>query len=383
LPFQDKLSTAPQIGRQLNAMYVLEGSLRRAMNRIRITARLVETRTGHAVWAERYDRELEDVFAIQDEIAESIADALKVMLTEKEKRQIEKKPTSAVEAYDYYLKGMQYFHQFRKKGFEYARQMFERAIDIDPRFARAHAGLADCSSLLHWWWDATDENRRISDEASRRALNYDPDLSEAHVARGLSLTLQGQYDEAGTHFEQAIRLDSKLFEAYYLYARATFIQKDFEKAAELYEKASEVRPEDYQSLLLLGGVYTGMGRSEDARSAYRRGIRVAEKHLRLHPDDARALYLGAQGLVQMGEPSRAGEWAGRALAMDSEEVSILYNVGCVYALLGKTAEALDCLEKAADNGFNQVEWIENDSDLDSLRGEERLHALVTRLKELA
>jgi non-specific serine/threonine protein kinase len=381
LSFKDKLATAPQIGRQLNALYVLEGSLRRAANRIRITARLVETRTGHAVWAERYDRNLEDVFAIQDEIAENIARALKVMLTEQEKAEIEKRPTSDVQAYDYYLRGMQFFHTFSRKGFEYARQMFERAIEIDSRYARAHAGLADCSSLLHWWWDASESNRRMSDEGSRKALDYDPDLAEAHVARGLSLTLQEQYEEAEEQFETAIRLDPTLFEAYYLYARACFVQKKLEKAVELYEKASAARPEDYQSVTLLASVYTGMGRNEEARSTFQKSVRAAEKHLELHPDDARALYLGANALCRLGESPRALEWAERALAMDSAEVSILYNVGCVYALVGKTDEALDCLEKALDNGFSQIEWIENDPDLDELRELDRFSALLKRLEK--
>jgi len=381
LSFKDQLNTAPQIGRQLNALYVLEGSLRRAANRIRITARLVETRTGHAVWAERYDRNLEDVFAIQDEIAENIARALKVMLTEKERAEIEKRPTSDVEAYDYYLRGMQFFHKFSRRGFEYARQMFERAIGIDSRYARAHAGLADCSSLLHWWWDASESNRRMSDESSRKALEYDPDLAEAHVARGLSLTLQEQYEEAERQFETAIRLDPALFEAYYLYARACFVQRKLEKAVELYEKANAVRPEDYQSVTLLASVYAGMGRKEDARSTFRKAVKVAEKYLALHPDDARALYLGAAALCQLGESSRALEWAERALAMDSEEVSILYNVGCVYALLGRSDEALDCLEKAFDNGFSQIEWIENDTDLNALRETDRFRALLKRLEK--
>ncbi|HEX9764433.1 MAG TPA: serine/threonine-protein kinase, partial [Candidatus Acidoferrales bacterium] len=167
LGYRDKPVTAPQVGQQLNAAYVLEGSLRRAGSRLRLTAQLIETRSGHTVWAERYDRQMEDVFAIQDELAQNIARALRVMLTEKEKRAIQKAPTADVRAYDYYLRGRQFFYQFRKKGFEFARQMFNRAIQIDPRYARAYAGIADCCSFLYTYWHASEANLKDADEFSR------------------------------------------------------------------------------------------------------------------------------------------------------------------------------------------------------------------------
>ncbi|HUU12307.1 MAG TPA: hypothetical protein VM182_01195 [Terriglobia bacterium] len=167
----------PQVGQQLGAAYVLSGSLRRAGDRLRITAQLVETRTGHSVWAKRYDRQLEDVFAIQDEIAHSIAAALKLALSDKEKRAIGKAPTTNVQAYDYYLRGRQFFHQFRRKGFEFAQQMFERAIEIDPHYARAYAGIADCCSFLYTYWHASSNTLEQADAASRKALELDPDLA--------------------------------------------------------------------------------------------------------------------------------------------------------------------------------------------------------------
>src|SRR5271170_5141365 len=187
--YRDKPTSAPDVGRELNAAYVLEGSLRRAGNRLRITARLVETTTARSVWAERYDRQMEDVFAIQDEIAQSIAKALKLMLTEQEKRAIEKAPTTDVQAYDYYLRGRQFFYQFRGKGFEFARQMFARAIVIDPSYARAYAGVADSCSFLYMYFESIDANLREADSASRRALDIDPELAEAHASRGLAVLL--------------------------------------------------------------------------------------------------------------------------------------------------------------------------------------------------
>src|ERR1700752_1296730 len=210
MAYRDNPATAPEVGRKLNAAYVLEGSLRRAGNRLRITARLVETKTARSVWAERYDRQIEDVFAIQNEIAQSIAKALKVMLTEQEKRAIEKAPTADVQAYDYYLRGRQFFHQFRRKSFDYARQMFARAIVIDPNYARAYAGVADCCSHLYMYWGASDDNMKEAEVASRKAVELDPELAEAHVSRGLAFQMTKRYEEAHKEFETAVKLNPKL-----------------------------------------------------------------------------------------------------------------------------------------------------------------------------
>ncbi|MCI0403645.1 MAG: protein kinase, partial [Acidobacteria bacterium] len=314
LAFRDKSLNAMQVGQQLGATYVLEGSVRRAGTRLRVNAQLIETKSGHGTWGERYDRQLEDIFAIQDEIVKSIAKAMQVMLSETEKKAIAKTPTADVKAYDYYLRGRQFFHQFRRRGYDYARQLFTRAIEIDPSYARAYAGVADCHSYLYMYWDASEENLKAAEESSRRALLLDPELAEAHVSRGLAISLRKRYDDAQMEFETAIRLDPKLFEGYYFYARACFQQGKLEEAARFFGRASEVNPDDYQAPTLLGTVMTGLGRKEDAERIYRRAYVAAEKHLELHPDDARALYLGAGCLAHLGERARALDWAGRALA---------------------------------------------------------------------
>jgi len=378
LAYRDKAVTAPQVGQELNAAYVLSGSLRRAGNRLRINAQLVETRTRTSVWAERYDRQMEDVFAIQDEIAQSIASALKVKLTETEKKAIAKTPTADVKAYDYYLRGRQFFYQFRRRGYDFARQMFTRAIEIDPSYARAYAGVADSYSYLYMYWDASEANLAAADDASRKALLLDPGLAEAHVSRGLAISLSKRYDEAELEFQTAIRLDPQLFEAYYFYARACFQQGKMEESARLFEKASAVKPEDYQSQAMLAMAYRKMGREKDALEADRRSYQIAEKHLELHPDDARALYLGANALCQLGERARSLDWSRRALAIDPDDCGILYNVACTYALLGNPEESLDCLEKAMRHAFWYKRWAQQDPDLDSVRGHPRFQAIMAR-----
>jgi tetratricopeptide (TPR) repeat protein len=379
MAFRDKAATAPDVGRELNAAYVLEGSLRRAGNRLRITARLVETQTARSVWAERYDRQMEDVFAIQDEIAQNIAKALKVMLTEQEKRAIEKAPTADVQAYDYYLKGRQYFHQFRRKSFDFARQMFARAIVIDPTYARAYAAVADCCSHLYMYWGASNDDLREAEAASRKAVELDPELAEAHASRGLALLMTKKYDEAQGEFETAIRLNPKLFEAYYFYARACFQQGKLEEAAQLFEKSSAVNPEDYQALILLGQTLISLGRKLEGETARQRALRIIERHLDFHPDDARALYMGASSLTDLGQRDRALEWTKRALAIDPDDPAVLYNVACCYAQLGETDQALDCFERATSIGEWLKAWAEHDSDLDPLRNHPRFQALLKSL----
>jgi non-specific serine/threonine protein kinase len=377
--FRDKSVSAGEIGRELDADYLLEGSVRRAGKRLRINAQLVEARTGHGMWAERYDRQLEDVFAIQDEIVESIAKALRVMLTPKEKKAIEKKPTEEIQAYDYYLKGRQFFHQFRSQGYDFARQMFARATVIDPNYARAYAGVADCSSFLYMYYDSSEANLKEADAASRKALELDPDLAEAHAARGLAVSLNKHYEEAASEFETAMRLNPKLFEPYYFYARACFAEGKLEQAARLFQQAHEVNGEDYQAPYFLGMAYKGMGQREAAMDAYRLSLQIIDKHMRMHPDDVRAICLGALSLAELGDRERSLEFARRAEEIDPGDSSVQYNLACVYATNERPEEAIDCLERSVTSGMAQKEWIEHDPDLDPLREHARFKAMLDRL----
>jgi TolB-like protein/Flp pilus assembly protein TadD len=377
--FKGKSKDIGEIGATLKVATILEGSVRKAGNTLRVTAQLVNVSDGYHLWSERYDRQLADVFAIQDEIAENIVRALRVVLSEEEKRAIEAAPTTDIEAYDYYLRGRQFFHQFRRTGIQFARRMYERAMEIDPSYALAYAGAADCCSFLYMYWDASKANLDGADSYSQKALELGPELAEAHASRGFAVSLSKRYDEARREFETAIRLNPKLYEAHYLYARACMQEGKLEEAVRRYGDAARVRPEDYQALLLTQAPLMGLGRTADAHEAVRRGLQVAEKHLELNPDDARALYLGASALVILGNRDRGLEWARRALAIDPEDSGVLYNVACTYAILGMTDDAIICLEKAVQNGFGHKEWLENDSDLNVVRADPRFEAFRRRL----
>jgi adenylate cyclase len=365
-----------QVGKKLDVATVLEGSVRKAGNKLRITAQLVNVADGYQLWSQRYDREMEDVFAIQDEIAQNIVKALSVILSEDEKRAIERVPTANVEAYDCYLRGRQFFHQFQKSSLEFARQMFSRAIEIDPTYALAYAGVADSCSVLYTNFYASEANLANAETASRRALELDPGLAEAHVARGLAVSLRGNHADAEGEFETAMKLNPQLFDAAYMYGRALLAQGKHEKAAKMFERAAELRPEDYVVPGLLGGTYATLGRTADAQIGYRRQLAAASKRLELNPDDPRALYMGGTALSRLGEPARAKDWARQALAINAGDATVLYNVACIYATSGETEEAIALLERSVAAGFGHWSWIENDSDFESLRGHPRYQALL-------
>jgi len=377
--FKGKSQDIRRVGEQLSVSTVLEGSVRKAGPRIRITAQLINVTDGYHLWSERYDRDLEDVFAVQDEIAENIVKALRLVLSEDEKRAIEKTRAENVEAYEYYLRGRQFVHQLREKGLQFARRMFTRAIEIDPGYARAYAGIADCSSNLYRYFDASAANLEQADSASRKALELAPDLAEAHASRGLALTISEHHQEANREFETAIRLDPKLYEAFFYYANGRFAEGKLEEAAKLFQQASAVRPEDYQAPALCSMCYVGLGREAEAQASFRKTARNAERQVELNPDDPRALYLGGNAWCQLGQKEKGLEWGDRALKLDPDDAAVLYNVACLNAVEGNLDRALDLLEQAVQNGFGHREWIENDVDLIPLRDQPRFRTLLERL----
>jgi non-specific serine/threonine protein kinase len=365
-----------EVGERLGVESVLEGSVRKAGERLRITLQLVDVRSGYQQWTGRYDRELQDVFAVQEEIALAVGQALRGVLAEIERRASRPAPTQSVEAYECYLRGRQFFYRFDRKSLLLAAQMFRRAAEIDPDYALAYAGLADCGSFLSGMWAGGPEALREAEEASARALALAPGLSSTHASRGLALYLNRRYPEAEAEFEQALTLDPMQFEALYFYARMRFEQGRVEEAAALFERSMGARPEDYQSPILLGMARRALGQEDESLTALRRGLDVAERHVTLNPDDARAFYLGGLACVRLGERERGLEWAAHALALAPDEPVVIYNVAGIYALAGENERALDCLERAMGGGFGRKEWLAQDSDFESLRDHPRFRRLV-------
>jgi len=369
--FKGKNIDVREIGKALNVSTILEGSVRKSGKRLKIGTQLISSSSGSQLWSNSYDRELEDIFSIQEDIAGSVATAIKGFLTSEEKETI-RRPETVVQAYEYFLKGRQLFHDLKLPN---ARDMFNKAIRLDSEYALAYAGLADTQSWLYEWEGASPSVLAEAEQNSLKALKLAPNLAESHSSRGYILALGKKYDEAQIEFEEAIRLNSNSYDAYYLYGRSCFAKGDLEKSAEMFLKASEVRQEDYQSLILLGQSMRVMGKDK-VDEVLRKGITRARKQLELNSSDVRALSLGSGTLYDLGEKKEAFEWSEKSMELYPDDAGTLFNGACLYAKAGYNDKALSMLERAFARGYGNKAWIEQDPDYDSIRNEPRFKALL-------
>jgi serine/threonine protein kinase/cytochrome c-type biogenesis protein CcmH/NrfG len=373
LAFRDKPATAQQVGQELGAAYVLEGSIRRAGNRVRITAQLVEASTRHSVWAERYDRQLEDVFAIQEEIARSIAQALRITLTPQEEKTIARKPTENPQAYDFYLRGRSYT---RRENVDYALQMFEQAIQLDPNFALAHGGIAQLCGRIY---ETREQNPKWIERglaACGRAMVLAPDLAEVMVARARLSYAQKKYDEAALLAKRAIERTPDCEGSWNLLGRAYFASGRFEEAAALTAQALEANGDDYNTYIPYRNALSRLGRKKEADHINDRMTKVLRQQLELVPEDVRARILLACNLASTGESEEAVRQLQTAVALRPNDSNTLYNAACTYGVLGRKAEALDTLKKAFAAGYGLRDWAAKDTDLDCLHDDPEFRKLV-------
>jgi len=370
---------ARETGRRLQVKTLLEGSVRQAQDRLRIAVQLIDAETGFQQWSAAFNGEMKEIFELQEEIAGSVAGALQVKLSAAEKEAIAKSPTRDIQAYECYLRGRKFYYGYGPQDMEFAIQLFVRAIALDVDFVMAYAGLADCWSYLYLYSDRSEAVREQADWASAKAVELDPESAQAHASRGLALSLQENSGAADAEFDAAIRLDPNLFEAHYFSARHAFAQGRREDAIERYEEAMRVRPEDFQAPLLIAQIYEELGEQEKAREARTRGIALARRHLEMNPDDARAVYMAANGMVALGQRELGVDWVRRALRMRPDDPMLLYNAGCVYAMAGAAEEAVGCLERAVEHGLTQKGWFEHDNNLDGVRANPRFKALLRKM----
>jgi adenylate cyclase len=377
--YKEKLANLTLIATDLGVRYLLEGSVRKSGNRIRITAQLIDGATGGHLWADRYDRDLTDIFAIQDEITKAIVDQLKIRLLPEEMMEMGQTPTENVEAYTLYLKGREFYHNPTKTFLNLARQLFVRAAELDPSFARAYAGIANCDARLVGWYGVRIPLEEILDMAGK-AIDLDPRLPEAHAARGEAFRGAGRPEAAIDAFEQALTLDPNSFEANLAYARLCRGVGNLEKSAELFIRALEVQPTDYQAPLLVQSILNSLGRREEAEKYARLGLARAEEALREHPEGSRPAQLAAATAAQLGDREGAIRWIERALWIDPEDAQVLYNVACSWSLLGEVEKSLDVLDAWAERGGALAKnWLERDPDLEPIRSHPRYADLLKRI----
>jgi serine/threonine protein kinase/cytochrome c-type biogenesis protein CcmH/NrfG len=380
LPFRDKAVTAPQVGQQLGAGYVLEGSIRRAGNRVRVTARLVEIATRLSVWSERYDRQMDDVFAIQEEIARSIAQALRISLSPHEEKVMARKSTENAQAYDFYLRGRSYT---RRQDFDYALQMFEHAIKLDPGFALAHAGIAIVCGLVYELREQSPKWIEKGQRACDRATALAPDLAEVNVGRARISFAQKKYEEAYQSALRAIERKSDCDGAWNVLGRALFASDRWAEAAALTQRAIDSSGDDYNVYIPYGQVLRRLGRIDEAARLDAQMVRALRQQLELVPEDVRARILLANRLAEVGEAEEAIRHLETAVALRPDDGNTVYNAACTYGLLGKKPEALETFKKAVAAGYGNLDWAKRDSDLVCLHDDPEFIQLVSGAKPAA
>ena len=375
LAFRDRVATPAQIGQQTGAAYVLGGSLRRAGTRLRINAQLVDTRTDFPLWSERYDREMEDVFEVQDEIARKIAEALRITLSPQEQAALSQKPTENLQAYDLYLRGKSYARRLTQKDLEFALQMFESAVQLDPRFALAYAGIANVWAQNHYWHASGSEWIDRAQAAAEKAVSLQPDLPEAHVARGWVFYSNNQYEHAVTEAKIAIQQKPDCEGVYYMMGRALFALGRYQEIAEVADDAIAANGTDYNIYVPILNALLALGKKETAHNLTARRVGALEQHLAEVPDDARARMQLAIAFASLNRPEEAIREANIAMMLRPNDATTLYNSACAFCMLDRKVEAMDALKKAWKAGFKDSVWARRDPDLAILHDEPEFQRL--------
>jgi|HubBroStandDraft_3_1064219.scaffolds.fasta_scaffold43239_1 adenylate cyclase len=371
-----------KLARELKVGHVLEGSVRKAGGRVRITAQLVDGSSNGHVWAERYDRDLNDIFALQAEISEAIVKALKLKLLPEEKKAIEQRGTDSVEAYNLYLMARQSYitgHEGDARRVEAIVRLCKRATEIDPKYSRAWALMAIGLMNLRFV-----HGRKGDDglEPADRALALDANLAEAHAVKARILAQHGRHDEAGAEIDVALRLDSESYEVNRAAAYLRFRQQRLDEAIRHYEKSMSLMETDLNSGAMLGTCYTAVGDVQAGRRVAQINLSRTEKTLAQDPNNGAAMAYGANALAALGEAERAKDWIKRALLIDPDNMNARYNFACVLATYLKEPDAaLELLVPVFETlaiGF--LNHANADPDLDLLRDDPRFKAMVANAK---
>ncbi len=369
LAFRDKPVTPAQVGQQIGAAYVLTGTLRRSGARLRINAQLVDTHTDFPLWSERFDREMKDVFEVQDEMARKIAEALRVTLSPEELEALAVKPTENLQAYDLYLRGKRYARRQTRQDLEFALQMFENAVAIDPSFALAYAACANACAMFFCNYSRDQVWVERAREASGKAVALRWDLPEVQVSQAWVLYAAELHDEAVRMVKKAIERKRDCEGAYYLLCRALFAAGRYQEILDVAEAAIEASGEDYNAYVPITNALGAMGKEEAKRNMTQRRTAAFENHLKQVPEDARARILLGADYAFLGRPEDALRELNLAVTLRANEASILYNAACVYCGLNRKPEALEALRKAWEAGFRDSVWARRDPDLVLLHDE--------------
>ncbi len=364
------------IGRELGARYIVGGSVRRFQESVRITVQLVDVATNRQIWGDTYKGKLDDIFDIQEQVAKQIVEALKLKLSFSEKVSLTKRQTVNAQAYDLYLRGQDYLYRLTKRSVEYAIQLFEKAIELDPRYAAAYAGCSSAYGQMYQWFSREERYRDKAQELSFKALMYDSNLPEAYAAMGLSYFIWGKFDEASASSRKAIELDPDDFIAYWTLGRIHFSSGELEQSLDLFRRVIDLKPGFYAAYADLAQTCAGLGRKDEAEVASRQLLELLPNYLLQNPDDSRARMYYAITLAEKGFKDEAIREGDKALELSPGDPMMLYNCACLYSQLGELDRAIDTLRRAISGGYENFGWMRHDPDLDALRAHPDFIALV-------
>jgi TolB-like protein/Flp pilus assembly protein TadD len=376
MQYKDPKRDILAIGKVLGARYIVGGAVRRFQDSVRVTVQLVDAGTNRQIWGNSYKGKLDDIFDIQEQVAQQIVEALKLKLTFSEQVSLTKRQTVNAQAYDLYLRGLDYLYRLTKRGVERAIQLFEKAIELDPRYAAAYAACSAAYGQMYFLFSRDDRTRERARELSFKALMYDNNLAEAYTAMGMSYFIWGKLDEGSASARKAIELDPEDAVAHWTLARIHFTNGEFEPAHALCVRVIELKPSFLSAYSDLKMICERLGRQDEANRVRAQLLELLPNHLLRNPDDARARIHYAVMLAEAGRTEEALHEGSQAQEGSPGDPVMLYNVTCLYARLGEPRRAIEALRQAIAAGYVNFPWIKQDPDMNSLRDDAEFQGLV-------
>lgn len=380
-PFRNKEVNTRQVGEALRVNYILEGSVRTAGNRIRINAQLINVRDGYHLWAERFDRQMEDIFDLQNEVSQKIVDALKISLTDTERQLLTQKPTDDLRAYDFYMRGRELLYLKGRRNTESAIQMFQNAVTIDPDFASSYAALAEAYSSMYEWYDGNSAWLSKAIEMNQKALELEPTSLEAQFGIAMVYFHHRRFAESQRALEAILKENSEFYPCYLRLGMISELTNDPESALKYYQQASKLKPYDEDAWLYLADVSRSLGNVEAANNAALKVIEITARKLEASLDDVIVMSRLAEAYARFGSREEASATLKRVLELEPNDALALYNCACAYAFLGENESAIVLLRRAFENGFRMVgHWAQRDNAFEVLRNDPEFQQLLPELQ---
>ncbi|HXX62298.1 MAG TPA: protein kinase [Bacteroidota bacterium] len=377
LPFRNREIPTKQIGEALHVRYILEGSVRKHGTRIRISAQLVEVDTGSHLWAERFDGLVEEVFDLQSEVAQKIAESLKVSLSAAQRQELEKKPTTDLRAYDLYLRGRDLVSRRGKNNTVAGIHMLEQAVALDERFVAAYAAIAEACSYMFGWYDGNVQWLTRSVDMSNQALALEPGLAEGQFGLAMVRFYEKRYDEARTILLKVIGERPEFYDAYRWLGILADLAGAFDDALRWYEKCAVLKPYSEEPSMHAYMTYTRQGNTQKRTEALRRMVNLGLRKLEVNPDDAVTMSRIAGPMGELGDREKALDLLKQITELAPDDGLVMYNAACGFSQIGQIDRAIDCLRRAAQLGYkNTRDWVKNDPDLEPVRNHPSYRSVI-------